>query len=97
MICGDFRPIIKKIVKDGKSIVVGSIAWSFGTKICPDGAMGGLSSFLTPIRSWNYHLEAMGGFDSELVRKENRGARKSQFSSAEIRDLQALRRLLDRD
>ena len=35
--------------------------------------------FLTSIRDRDYLLYAMGGFDSELFRKECRGARKSKF------------------
>jgi hypothetical protein len=35
--------------------------------------------FLTSIRSRDYPLHAMGGIDSELFRKEYRGALKSKF------------------
>jgi hypothetical protein len=60
-----------------RSCIFRAIFRSFATMIRLDGLFRG-HLLLTSIRSRNYHLYAMGGIDSELFRKECRGARKSK-------------------
>jgi len=53
--------------------------WSSGSLSQTAGLFRGKFLVLDSIRSWNYHLYAMDGIDSELNEKEDRAARKSKF------------------